>query len=82
MYWNYGTLCKSILLIKININIRCIEIVNNWKIRYINIRLTLTWDVLKYNLLMMFCWVFHRLTLTWDVLKYDVDVEKLTDGVD
>ena len=22
------------------------------------------------------------LTLTWDVLKYDVDVEKLTDGVD
>ena len=24
----------------------------------------------------------YRLTLTWDVLKYDVDVEKLTDGVD
>ena len=24
----------------------------------------------------------NGLTLTWDVLKYDVDVEKLTDGVD
>ena len=49
---------------------RCIEIYLKGAVYDNGRRLTLTWDVLKYNKL-QFRRVFKsRLTLTWDVLKY------------
>ena len=54
----------------ININMRCIEMLKKAKANLMQLRLTLTWDVLKYEkcFVNMFygCW----LTLTWDVLKW------------
>ena len=54
----------------ININMRCIEIIQVYQQVCKVYRLTLTWDVLK-------CWyndrwsvLPDRLTLTWDVLKF------------
>ena len=68
MYWNDSALSSSSDSSAININMRCIEIYGVEIVTNAYLRLTLTWDVLK--------WLFNvvilcdfRLTLTWDVLK-------------
>ena len=49
---------------------RCIEICDYINRIYVHFGLTLTWDVLKYIILVAMQVVLVRLTLTWDVLKF------------
>ena len=72
MYWNKGMLCKSMLLIKININMRCIEMLYSEALHSDLFRLTLTWDVLKWKIREQSGLTQQRLTLTWDVLKWSL----------
>ena len=53
----------------ININMRCIEIADTYYMMNWNVRLTLTWDVLKSVKGLSNSAYLFRLTLTWDVLK-------------
>mgnify|MGYP001834564649 CR=1 FL=1 len=55
----------------ININMRCIEMHENFVSLKSQCGLTLTWDVLK-SLIQWCCIQCRlRLTLTWDVLKWN-----------
>ena len=58
----------------ININMRCIEMTMWTVVRIVYLRLTLTWDVLKYIFFCWWCKTFTWLTLTWDVLKCLLDM--------
>ena len=69
MYWNQMASIKIETGLKININMRCIEIFGNTFKDIGTNRLTLTWDVLKSKLATIVCSIPLRLTLTWDVLK-------------
>ena len=59
--------------LKININMRCIEIAAFFIVYSIDKGLTLTWDVLKFIHCACLTIFKNRLTLTWDVLKYFLD---------
>ena len=70
MYWNQVGKKSIDKSNKININMRCIEIIFRNNGENIQTRLTLTWDVLKF---IEDCYRSKKmswLTLTWDVLKW------------
>ena len=57
---------------------RCIEInINNVYIT-LSVRLTLTWDVLKYLRIALTVSKALWLTLTWDVLKFKEPISSIT----
>ena len=64
----------------ININMRCIEIFFYIMHTLLFLRLTLTWDVLKFSSVLSFISSEVWLTLTWDVLKFyrTVDDDELS----
>ena len=72
MYWNMTGARNGTPLRWINFNMRCIEIIDCLRQWQSHFRLTLTWDVLKYAICLLFLYPCYRLTLTWDVLKYAV----------
>ena len=57
------------MTLKININMRCIEIPVLFCVMLSRSWLTLTWDVLKWKNDVKSGVAASRLTLTWDVLK-------------
>ena len=69
MYWNYEIIYDYYGELKININMRCIEMEDPKGSFLSGSRLTLTWDVLKYMEDFITILSVGRLTLTWDVLK-------------
>ena len=69
MYWNDDSLIDETSADLININMRCIEIIERKWEQWDRYRLTLTWDVLKWHNVMLITRILRRLTLTWDVLK-------------
>ena len=69
MYWNAIMTIFNVIISKININMRCIEITHNNQVLLMLVRLTLTWDVLKFCTVDRFLLNLMWLTLTWDVLK-------------
>ena len=73
MYWNAAASDIERRPEKININMRCIEMMAI-KCHLISLlRLTLTWDVLKYAYHGVSRKGVYRLTLTWDVLKFNLN---------
>ena len=56
--------------VRININMRCIEINVMFQAWNELLGLTLTWDVLKFVLIVFQAFDTVGLTLTWDVLKF------------
>ena len=48
MYWNEIAIALAISCIEININMRCIEMLDKLLVMNVIRRLTLTWDVLKF----------------------------------
>ena len=68
---------NQVLLLKININMRCIEIVIMDGLLDRDVWLTLTWDVLKWGRSGRITCRKHGLTLTWDVLKLVFDRWKI-----
>ena len=70
MYWNNSDILLQSILVMININMRCIEIMLQGTVNIQQTRLTLTWDVLKFLVVCHMTSMKSRLTLTWDVLKW------------
>ena len=60
---------------------RCIEMKKIFGYASGRIRLTLTWDVLKWLYGAVIILICHRLTLTWDVLKFPISAFAFQPGL-
>ena len=81
MYWNDAGVVSGLGSIKININMRCIEIIydmSGMSLYGININMRCI-EIIFGNLTI---WGGARLTLTWDVLKYFHQYEYKTSHCD